>query len=154
MCPWLWYLLAAAAVQPLLLHSVCHCVCHLFTLSITSSLCPALAQGQLTVWQTWPCKAHVLLWHSQGRRGTPGQNHPSWLSTALPPCRGQPTALALHGNRGAGGFCAALSSQWRELWNLLEPLTQTGAPGATSPQGHSPRVYSELLGEPQHTLHA
>lgn len=87
MCPCLWYLLAAAAVQPLLLHCVCPCVCHLFTLSIPSSLCPCLIQGQLRVWHTWPGEAHVLLWHSQGRRGTPRTEpsllhcHPPWGTT-------------------------------------------------------------------------
>lgn len=143
------------------------CSHHFFTVSVTvsaiSSPCPsplhcALTQGQLRVWQTWPCQAHVLLWHSQGRRAAQDQAIPP--GSLLPCTRGTALSCSLHGNRAPGGFCVALASQWRELWNLLERAVQlgalppVGAPGATPPQGHSPQLYSELLREAQHTLHA
>lgn len=81
MCPHLWYLLAAAAVQPPLLHRVCHCVCHLFSLSITSSLCPdpGAAQSVADLALSSPC-APVA---QPRQESSPGPSHPSWLSAAL-----------------------------------------------------------------------
>lgn len=140
-----------------------HSVHPFFTASITPSQCPSLIQGQLRAQQTWACKAHVLLWHSQGRRGTQSTN-PSLLPlccTATLPV-GQPTTLSVDSSVEAeNAECSVLpcphnGGRCGTSWNMLpsyEPLTQTGAPGTTPPQGHLAQVYRELLREPQHTLH-
>lgn len=112
-----------AATTPSLCHCVClssplHCIHHLFTVSIPDT-------GAAQSVQTWDFKAQVLLWHSRGRRGTHSTN-PSLLPlrrTATLPV-GQPTTPALSGSRGPRAFCPALSSQWREVWNLLKHAAQ------------------------------
>lgn len=105
-----------------------------------------LIQGQLRLWQTWPCKAHV------------------------PPCTaGQDKATP------AGGTATLLGDS-PQHWPSVEPESQEcsvlpcpyngqsvepsgtshpngGTWGHPPPKGHLPRVYSEPLREAQHTLH-
>lgn len=130
MCPRLWYLLAAAAVQPLLLHSV--------TDSAISSLCPSS-----------PHCVHACRGSSEC--GRPGLEKPMCFSgpAKAGEDKATPAASALHChppwgqptthtgppcNQRTRMFCAALTSQWREVWNFWkvlpsqEPLTPMGPP--------------------------
>lgn len=155
-------------MQPPFLHS--HCVCHLFTLSIPSSLHPSPLHSVHPSYRgssehSRPGLVKPMCFSGTAKAGEAprAQTHPSCLSagTATLPV-GQPTTLSVDSSVEAENpECSVLpcphnGGRCGTSWNMLpnyEPLTQTGAPGTTPPQGHLAQVYRELLREPQHTLH-
>lgn len=111
--------------------SLCHRFCHLLTVHhlLTVSMPAGAAQSVADLALRSPCAS--LAQPRQERTKPPLL--PLHCTATLPGDNPQHT-LALRATREPGVFCAALTSQWREVWNFWkvlpsqEPLTPMGPP--------------------------